>query len=366
MPYSVGRNGKPFELFWERWEDGKRVERRRIPKLEWLQHGFAHCETLEQAREVARTKKAEERYYAKKEKALARLRQAQEDTCLYLPSELVTKFEHLYVGKTIRAPHWETAKSVIRKVNLPLKEWYRQKHFFYEEFARRAYSPDYAGTIRRILNRYLDYVIDERGEVFRHLPTPSRAAINKIRRAYEAYKGRPRRRASGRMDFALLRQYREKFTPEEYHWLFIAIAFGLRPEEVDQLSDSTKWMVQVRHGKRGLHIYTPKKERDTARPLARWRRIPILTPEQEKAISYISAQVPIKRPTKVLKELRDRYGRKLTPYCGRKEFYPFWCAQYDKATVAKWMGHSDLSTGLRHYDDPEEDAPWHTGWAALG
>jgi integrase len=156
------------------------------------------------------------------------------------------------------------------------------------------------------------------------------------------------------MSFKLLRESRRLFTPDEYAWLFIERAFGLRREEMETSLRSEK--THVIRGQT-LYVYQPKLERTVLRPNDRWKKIPAVLPEQREALALIRAgKFTCPRS---LRGLRDSAGRKLTWNCGRKDFYPAMVAAgYDRATVSVWLGHRDLSTARQYYDDPLDQSPF--------
>jgi hypothetical protein len=357
MAYSVCKHKKGWRVIWQEGGGKKRA----FKKSEFGDTGFANCKTIEQAREVAKTLNSDIKLKREETKRNALLaRQAKEDllTCAALPPAFRVEFEKVFVPNTIRASHWETAKKIIRNVGVAVGDWETKKELFYEQFAGRHYSTSYSNRIRIIVNKWASFLGKKTGMYVEHVPAARGTWANRIRRAYETHntsnKNR-RRRPSGRLSFELLNEHKERFEKAEYNWLFISIAFGLRPEEMEfSLRTAKKW---VRKDD-ALFVYQPKLERTEPNPKKRWKKIPFKTEEQKTAIKMIMSGEFRKPGVKKMRKIVDNHGRKVTYYGGRKEFYPSMGKRFEKADVSKWLGHKNLETAFSFYDDPEDDDPF--------
>lgn len=353
MGYSVTKSRAQWRLIHEHWENGER-RRRHVKRAEWKGLGLEGCKTIEEARAIVKHLNAKERVREqerRRNRIEARRRQEDLIECAHLPSALIVEFEReVLAAKRLREPHWAEAKRAIRAVKAQPADWYFKPHPFYDYFRERGHSPDYCGRILRMINEWGRFYCRRINSFWQDVPKPRGKFLNEIRRAYEAKTGGGRYRA--RLSFELLESKKAHLSRAEYAWLFISVAFGLRPEEINHsLRTEGRWGVR----EDALFVYQPKLERTESNPKRRWKRIDMKLPEQRTALKMIMAG-EFKAPTR--KKLKTLFGPKATLYGGRKEFFPRMRKLFDPLTVARWMGHTTLETARRHYDDPEDDFPF--------
>lgn len=362
MGYSVCKDGKGFYVLWEEQREGVK-QKRRVKAAEWPNLGFSKEKSLDENRTVAETLNRYQHIRRQESKRNALEAKRQTDLLLdtvALPKAVLIEFERDVVAKSpSKSRHWEVAKTMIREVGLPPKDWKLKKELFWEWWARKKCSPAYIRDIRAWLNRWAEFYGERTGQFAAQVPSPSGGHASRIRREYENYNlksSRKRRRPSGRLSFTLLNEHRKRFTEEEYNWFYIEIAFGLRLDEMEQ---SLKNPTRFRVSKRGLHIYQVKLERfASATWEKRWKLIPVKTVEQQKAIALIKAG-QFKKPVRSkLKGIVDSRGRQIHFNAGRKEFSPYMQSLgFGKADVSGWLGHKSIDTTTEHYDDPTSYAP---------
>lgn len=354
MAFNAIKEGTSYYVLFE----GGGVKRRIKKKSEdWVRLGFDSCKTLEEAREWCKSLTARdrlERREARRQKIQIRLETEGLSKCAWLPPSKVTDFEAKLRTYKLIEKHWSVAKSAILQMGTEPHKWKDVPFRFYDYCEARSWSLDYANTIRRAMNAWGEYFCSQGYSPIKY---PTGTDRNRMQRAYEAFRPkrgqRNRRRASGRLSFALLEEHQGKFSEAEVNWLYLSRAFGLRPEELNvSLKDPTKHYVNKK--KTVLKVYQPKLERSTPNPLERWKAIPIKTPEQQKALDLLSKDF---RMPRAMHGLVDALGRKITAYGGRKDFFPVMAKKFGRDKASQWLGHRSVDTAVRHYDDPISNAP---------
>lgn len=360
MGYYVSKEGKNGGWYVEHEARGKR---RRVRKKdrEWELLGFANCKTIVDARLNAKQLTLDEKRNRKTANfmALENLsKELNEKLATIFPSKVLEDFERTKIGKkqTTKA-RWITAKKAALAVGLPLREWNNSQEDFYNWFEEKRFSPDYSNRLIKLLNRWGKFYSHRLDRSYNEIDSVRGDMAIRLARAQEKAKGRAGK--SKRLSFALLEKKKRELRPDTYKWLYLSVAFGLRPEEINtSLQTKGKWGEKIENGELGLHIYQPKLERKFSNPKKCWKRIPIRTKEQKTALTFVREQefAAISYRT-LLNEIRKVFGRGFTTYAGRKEFFPYLVGQgFARADVSKWLGHRSLETAVRHYDDPEDDA----------
>lgn len=352
MGYSICKEGKTgFRILFESWDDGIKTKRH-VKKQEWSSLGIQHHFSIEDARKTVQVLNSEQRILtSEKKRNRLELKRAKENSIenAYLPPLYVKAFEkEIMKGKNLRDDHWESAKRVIRAVNVKPEDWYFLSHLFYNYFAQKGYSLDYSNRLRRILNEWGRFYSRKKNAFWESIPAPRGKFANKIRDEYQKKTNGGRFRA--RLSLELLRKNKSSLNLSEYNWLLISVAFGLRPEEINKsLKTPGKWGFK----NNALYVYQYKLERTEPNPKRRWKKIDIHFEHQREARKVIMAG-KFHHPSR--RKLRQVFGEKMTYYGGRKEFFPFMKKQFDAYTVSSWLGHRSLETSRRYYDDPEEDS----------
>ena len=143
-----------------------------------------------------------------------------------------------------------------------------------------------------------------------------------------------------------LRNAAKKMNRANYHWLYLTVWFGLRPQEVDNLRDQNLWRVETLSTKRKV-LWLFQTKIIALPPEDRWKPIPILFEEQEFALKIIGAKI-FKRP--IGKTMKKYFGRGTDLYAGRKGFTDLMLSRGQSLeNISIWMGHSTLERTWRSY-----------------
>ena len=283
-----------------------------------------------------------------------RVASEKEIDCRHLPTVFVEKFEleHLtkrYTGNEERLAKvlklWRTSQRIIRTVKESIGEWHRYPEPFYAHFQKNAVSPGHAKNILSTINMWLDFLGMEQDKHYRPIPAPNSYWQSRINDAFED---------SGKSKESL------PITPDklasistpmpnesQYNWLYCSIWAGLRPDEVDHLTDPKRTNVRMVRGTPILGIYQAKLKNIPDRE-ARWKYIPLFLPEQEKILQIIKSG---NIETPLCKTLADRLGKGHTLYGGRKGFHDLMFETHgqDYIHVSMWLGHKSLQMTQKNY-----------------
>ncbi len=122
--------------------------------------------------------------------------------------------------------------------------------------------------------------------------------------------------------------------------------FGLRPQEIDNLHDTSLWKLEIPvQGRKVLWVFQTKLV--ALPPEDRWKPIPLLYDEQEFAFRIIESK-SFKRP--LVKSLRQYFGRGIDLYGGRKGFTDLMLSKgHFLENISIWMGHSTLERTWKSY-----------------
>jgi hypothetical protein len=355
MPYHAYKEGKGFRIVHESWRDGAR-QRRTVPRAEWPGMGLEPDKGLEAAREALKHLNSLEHEERGRQRAVKRLEADAEADYLYLPKALVRDFEKEVFTDSDRnhkPAHWAAAKKLIRAMGLPPKDWKFKRKLFYQWLREkpRCYSPDYSTDILRMVNMWGEYLCYRTNSFWSPIPPPSGPEMVAIRRRYfEKSKGG---RDSARLSLATLEEKGGELPEAEHNWLYVSVAFGLRPEEIDRaLSDEQYHRIEGET----LKIFQFKLERLGYPWKQCWKAVTVELPHQLAALELLKRGAPLKRPGR--KRLKKWFGKRMGYYGGRKEFAPYMRKQgFSAYQVMRWMGHQDLQTLRKNYDKADSDAP---------
>lgn len=355
MPYHIYKSGRSSSrLVHESWKEGKR-QRRSIPKSEWAALGLSPLEPPERLKVRISHLNSIEGAGAKEQRARLRLVKDAALTSVYLPADYVKEFENdlLSSDRRFKPAHWEAAKRAIVAVGMHPKDWKFRRRLFYEWMRHkdRRYSPDYCADIIRMLNMWGEYLCYRTGSFWSAIPYLRGTELTAVRRAYFEKSGGGR--DSARLSLLALERGGKKIPPAEHNWLYVAVAFGLRPEEIDKsLSDPRYHRLE----ENCIRVFQFKLERLGYKWKECWKAITIELPHQRAALELLLRKDPLKRPGR--KALKDWFGKRMGYYGGRKEFAPYMREQgFSEYQVMRWMGHQDLGTLRKNYDKADSDAP---------
>lgn len=334
------------------------------PKVaEYHTYGFDPMWPLQKARERLKQVQAQdkvERINNRKAKAQARIRERKLVDSAYLPEKLCREFE-VFLSRKIgfgdgRLPsridsHWLGAQKMICEVQTEPKDYEEYSERFYQYVIKHKYSPSYLQKMLRIVNYWGYFVCRHQKQAF--LPVRWPQGIWKERIADAYFDQRPHGLESAPLLPNELEKARSSLLTPAYNWLFISVWLGLRPSEIDALTDKKKmknWRIEKdKQGITILRVYQPKLvsiEREK-----RWKGIPILFDQQVQALDFIKSG-EFKRPlTKTIHlHISDRHNN----YGGRKGFMDLMLSLGQKfENVSVWLGHTTLDRSLRNYKNKQ-------------
>jgi integrase len=364
MPYRVKPNWKKadgttsWRLIWECYENGVR-KFRHVPVKERAAKGFPPTLTIEEAKERARQLNTQAELHRQEERRNRideRLRREEKVESAWLPPTIADEFA-AYLRRRFQEDggdlmvkkidvHWRSVKKLIRAVALEPTEWADQPEVIYRYFAKNKLSLEYTKSMLRILNLWGFFYCKKLGRPF--LPVPAPRGVQRSRIADAYYDKRPAGQESAPISPEELENAKPNLIPEQYNWLFVSVWFGLRPAEIDSLKRPNTWRLELSDGKSVLCVYQAKLT-GIARE-KRWKKIPVLFPQQEAALTIIRSGA-LKRPLpKTIKRWVKDGAR---AYGGRKGFEALMVERHGFAieTVAAWLGHQNINTTWRKYRD---------------
>lgn len=330
---------------------------RDIPREKWQEHGFSTTMTLENAREFAKQKNAQERIKEEtRARAMIQERFKREDEveCAFLPPGLVFDFEsklardHGGSGDFNRSKiksHWRAVKRLIRDLQIDPRDWEDESISFYKYFIKKQWSISYCEKLLIISNKWGYFCAKRSNTFYQPVPFPRGKWRSKISESY--YDSVKNTKESKPLKPQHLVKAKSRMKEEQYNWLFISFWFGLRPREVDALvnGEGSHWQLEIQKGKKVLKVYQPKLiniEKDR-----RWKLIPCLFDEQSEALKLIKGG-NFKRP--LVKTLRNHLGEGLTTYAGRKGFESLLHSKkIPFAAISAYLGHVDVNRTWNNY-----------------
>lgn len=329
-----------------------------IPKYKWSGLGFSKLMTLEEAKLrcsqlnlLKEAKRKEEIRIKHKE----RLKTFEDEVALFLPQHYKDEFEqrYFYNLRKKRATqnkelcHWRTAQKLILDIRCEPVDWFERCFEIYDWLSDKKYSPNYFRKILNVLNLWGFFISKKMDRPFLPIPRPRGMELSRMKEAFFS-KNEPSK-ASEPIFPERLEEVKHHFKKEQYNWLYLSVWFGLRPKEVDNLKVNSKVMMD----KEGCAVLWVYQTKITSVPKShRWKPIPVLFPEQERALSILENEC-FTRP--LVKTVRKYIGKNCSLYGGRKGFTDLMLAKKQKFhNVSQWMGHSTIERTWKHYKDKNQ------------
>lgn len=362
MPFIVRKNpnGKQasYKLYIQSEKDGVRQYTYVQPK-DFVHYGFDTALPYEAACELrtrlnkqgAVRSRAESR--AKTEK---RIKEESDTFTAYVTAE--DEFL-VYAEKTLRfasfrsnkfRSHWHAAKKMITKLELDPTKFEDSRQLIYRYFAEQAFAMSYCEKILRCLNLYGKFYSRKFKAFVDEVPIPTGYDRSDIEDAY--FDDRPNGLASKPLKPAHFDKLGgdEGLNEEQYNWMYLSLWCGLRPFEIESLHKETTYRWEKKEGVDILCVFQSKLKklpRDK-----RWKKIPLVEPEQAKVKELIQSG-KFRKP--LVKTIQRILGEGFTCYAGRKGFEPLMTSRgHDFVNISRWMGHQDLNRTFRDYGDPTE------------
>lgn len=218
-------------------------------------------------------------------------------------------------------------------------------HDIYDYFHQKQLSLRYILSILKLSNLWGFFICKKMARPF--LPVPPPRGYERQRLVDEYYrKEQKARKPSLPLSPEALRETAGKMNVKNYHWLYLTVWLGLRPQEVDNLLDKQLWWVETLPNKRKV-LWIFQTKIIALPPEDRWKPIPILFPEQEFSLRIVEGQ-NFKRP--IGKTMKKYFGKGTDLYAGRKGFTDLMLSKgHSLENISIWMGHSTLDRTWRSY-----------------
>lgn len=344
-------SGPQFKILFD-WFEGSRRRYRAISKPKWPEYGFRLEMSLEEAQQQCATLNVREklsRSEKRKQRSQARSQKDRDTQAAYLPLEYRDEFEKHKLPDTLKGKsYWNTAVRVMTAVALPPDQWVDYTESFYKEFLRRRMSPAYINNILPLINRWGAFYSRKLGKPFDPVPTPPRAWAMKIA---EDHINKDSGKGCKESD-PLTPENLGKFEGAERRWLAFTVWFGLRPVEVDLLSQPSgkrTWAIELGGPVPVLRIFQTKLK--GVKKDKRTKGIPAFLPEQQTLLSDMSLLVA--RPKR--SDMKKAYGGGVTLYGGRKGFEALMKSKGQKfENVSAWLGHADVNRTYQSYFNKQD------------
>jgi len=319
--------------------------------------------TYEQAKERAKQlneieKKREER--AKRVAIQERFKNDDSVECRFLPAILVQEFEaalkedhngnedEFYRSKQMS--HWRAVKALVRSIEVDPKEWEPNKAKIFNYFKKQEWSLSYVQKLIILMNRWGYFCARKHESFFQPLSFPKSKYRDRIETAYE--ESDKTTKESKPLKEKHLQELEGQLSKAQFNWVYVSFWLGLRPLEVDNLrtKQGRLWDVEEQHGLKVLKVYQTKLVGIEKKK--RWKLIPCLYPEQERALELVIGQ-DLKRP--LVKTLERYLGEGYKTYAGRKGFESLLRSRGVKfEAISSYMGHIDVNRTWNSYRDSSE------------
>jgi hypothetical protein len=328
-----------------------------IPTEQLGMHGFHPGMTIEEAKAKASdlNRSAElKRYAEKKAKASQRVEERRLATRLAVPEEgeffkWAEKEHRLDFERTKVMSHWLCAKDCIADLDLSPPDFFDSRRRIYSWFLCEGdesgpYSLSYCTKVMRFINLYGSYYARKFKVYFERIPFPTGRDKQELADAYYEMFGAT---DSAPLSPEMLDAQQANFKPEQWNWLYLSLWLGLRPQEVDRLSNPKfTQLLTEKDGTPVVKVFQTKlKNIDRER---RWKYIPLLFPEQLRALELLK-QGAFERP--LVKTVKRYFTQQHTTYAGRKGFEELMIDVKEQPFeyVSQWLGHQSLEQTYKRY-----------------
>lgn len=348
MGYQVKKTSGSYKILWV--TNGKA---KYLPREMWSGIGVSPTMTIEEARRrISQVNALAQReiHEQRRVNISKRLQAEKEAQFIFLNEHDILEFEKTKLTFFTAAKthvYWNQARRILIEVKLEPKDWEDNRQVFYKAFIKFGMSPAYVQKVLPILNKWGAFLAKKYGQAFLPLPPPRDHWANKIS---EAHYDKPRSRGnkeSAPLTSDALEKCKDKLKPEQYRFLYLSVWFGLRPIEIDSLSEPSSkrtWYITEVEGTQILWVYQSKLK--GLSPEKRTKGIPCITPEQVAGLAFLGK--PLKRP--IAKVMLALFGGHVTLYGGRKGFDALMQQLGQNfEDVSQWLGHQDINQTYAAY-----------------
>jgi len=338
---------------WETYPGGQR-RARSIAKSQYIRYGLTEKMSYEEARAVADQFNAADRktrLEEKRMKILSRIEESEKEDLLNMPPVFAEAFikekmdEALDKGQQKRIKsRWHAARKLVKELKIETFEWSRRRKAVYQYFAQQALSPDYVRKIISLMNQWGEFLSDKQNRPFKPIPQPRGGDRQVILDAYEDALKAPK--DSLPISFDELKEAKKSMQLDHWKWVYVTLWFGLRPDEMRVLyKGAFHYQIEEIQGVRQVVFYQPKKRRMAK--AKRYKRVPILFPEQEEALKYIE-QKEMAEPLPAT--MKRHFKKRVHLYAGRKGFQDLMTGKGRSFfEIQDWLGHEDINRTWASY-----------------
>lgn len=347
VPKHTSKRG--WKILYTSYEKGKRVYRG-VRIDEYAALGVRLDMTREEVIKQLSPRNAEAelaRHERRRNKIAERLKTERLSQAAHLP--FLDEFEtsKLDLTRPKLASYWRRSLAILKNVNLPPKDWDDNVQKFYREFIKHRMSPSYVRQVLPLINLYGKFVAKRTNSFFSPLPTMRGGYYKNVAEAYFEKEKVTGNKASAPLTPELLESKRSALSETNYRWLALSVWFGLRPVEVDLLSQPSSkrtWWVETVDQTKVLWVYQTKLK--GVSPEKRVKYIPAILAGQKDALAYLGPN--LKRPLQ--KTMSRVFDGSITLYGGRKGFTDLMKAHGQSfENTSAWLGHTSVVRTYQSY-----------------
>lgn len=237
---------------------------------------------------------------------------------------------------------WKTTRLMIEQSGLrDVSEWGSNSFVFHNIAIQLKYSPSYYMRLRDYLNAFGRFVARSNKTYYEPVTAPPAHMREKLQERFDATGNTTKAKP---LTAALLEKKRHLLRSDHYNFLFITLWFGLRPSELTAVASVE---VEDYKGIQLLVIY--QKKLVMLKKDARYKRIPLLQPEQVEALALLRSgnyKLPL------MTTMKRVFGKGFGVYSGRQGFTPMMLKfGYPLEVVSRWLGHAKVNMTEEHYVD---------------
>ncbi len=242
---------------------------------------------------------------------------------------------------------WLKAKKILAAITVAPSEYSFYADLFYQAAATQKIHPSYFSEILKLINEYGYFLSVKFGITYQAIKPPSTYAKQRMISAIEDSGARVGRTMKP-ITLELLEAKKKEMPAPTYNFMYVMLWLGLRPCELSiALSDTRSYKTTTVEGVLFLDVYQGKLV--GMRREDRWKRIPVVEPEQHHALALIQ-RGECKRPHSrtVHKYLGNEFGL----YSSRKAFAKLMLSRgWQFEAASKYLGHQTTKTTEKYYID---------------
>lgn len=343
-----------FTILIEKFTPERHYER--LELKDYHTFGISPSMTYDEAKSAAKLWAKQERLEKKKKiNSFLRAINGQSINETYLPIGLIEVFESeiktMYPDSDQRfetvMQHWRSAQRLICEIQSLPPQFHDKRFLIYNYFKNQKWSADYMKRITKILNQWANFYGRSLKTFVEPIPRIQGTWKQKVLDA--RFEKDYIRQPALPLTWKLVESRKDAMIDDDlephFNFLYIGLAFGLRPSEIDALHNKNTWKLEITDGIHVLHVY--QKKLNMIEKSRRWKPIPVLLPQQKIALKMIEDKNH-KRP--LTKTIQRFFGEGFDCYSPRKGFTDELLSEgFELTDISVYLGHSDISTTWKHY-----------------